>query len=47
MSGALPDGFDVARDGRLLVARRTVRTDERPRAILVENWPALLAAGGK
>ena len=40
-SGA-PSGFDVARDGRLLVARRVIRAGERPRALLVENWPLLL-----
>ena len=40
---ALPHGFDVARDGRLLVARRTARPDEGPRALLLENWPALLS----
>jgi Tol biopolymer transport system component len=38
---ATPSGFDVARDGRLLVSRRTVRSGERPRALLVENWPLL------
>jgi Tol biopolymer transport system component len=46
MSGAaLPHGFDVARDGRVLVARRTIRADEGPRALLLENWPALVKGG--
>ncbi len=36
-----PSGFDVARDGRLLIARRS--TDgPTTRAVLVQNWPALL-----
>ena len=39
---AVPSGFDVARDGRLLVARQSERAGERPRALLVENWPLLL-----
>lgn len=33
---------DAARDGRLLVARQSERAGERPRALLVENWPLLL-----
>jgi Tol biopolymer transport system component len=46
MSGAaLPHGFDVARDGRVLVARRTIRADAGPRALLLENWPALVKGG--
>jgi Tol biopolymer transport system component len=48
MSGAaLPKAFDVARNGRLLVARQTARTEERPRALLLENWPALASAAKK
>jgi hypothetical protein len=37
----VPDGYDVARDGRLLVARRPEGA-ERPRALLIQNWPRLL-----
>ena len=44
---ATPSGYDVVRDGRLLVTRRPVRAGERPRALLVENWPLLLKAKSK
>ena len=44
---AVPSGFDVARDGRLLVARQSERAGERPRALLVENWPLLLGVNSR
>ena len=37
-----PSGFDVARDGRLLIARRAVGDSPTTKAVLVQNWPALL-----
>jgi serine/threonine protein kinase len=42
-----PSGYDVVKDGRLLVARRVMRAGERPRALLVENWPLLMKAGNR
>jgi hypothetical protein len=40
---AAPDGFDGARDGRLLVVRRVaLRPGEEARAVLVQNWPLLM-----
>jgi Tol biopolymer transport system component len=38
------DGFDVARDGRVLIRRRTATPGEAAGAVLVQNWPAALAA---
>jgi serine/threonine-protein kinase len=39
---ATPSGYDIAGDGRLLIARRIARPGEKSRALLVQNWPLLL-----
>jgi hypothetical protein len=39
---AAPNGFAPTRDGRLLIARPLSEPERRPRAVLVQNWPALV-----
>ena len=41
--GVIPDSFDVARDARLLMMRRTGGDKPpSPRLVLVQNWRAAL-----
>lgn len=41
--GSTPAAYDIARDGRLLMARRGTSPADTSRAVLVQNWPAALA----